>query len=424
MSFESTTDARDGLRVLLGVTGGIAAFKAPAIVRRLRERGHEVRCAMTEAARRFVSPLTLEVLTGHAVYGEDYLEARGQAAELHVDAAMWAEVLCVAPCTASTLARLSHGISDDFLVTTALMFRGPVVVAPAMHAHMWAHDAVVENTTRLEARGVNWCGPVEGALASGEQGWGRMAEPEAIVEAIETAFGDNTAAQKVSARDYVGYRVLVSAGPTHEPLDPVRFLGNRSSGRMGLALARAAALRGAEAHLVCGPISLPTPPGVSRVDVTTAVEMKTAIDELAPRMDLVVMAAAVADFRPESTAEQKIKKGSGQEPSSINLVRNPDILAGLADVAPDAVRVGFAAETHELLSHAQGKLESKRVDFLVANDVSRKDIGFESAENEVIVLERGQPPVELGKAGKDGLAQMLLDRFLPALEAKGRGSGD
>ncbi|HEX3127824.1 MAG TPA: bifunctional phosphopantothenoylcysteine decarboxylase/phosphopantothenate--cysteine ligase CoaBC [Thermoanaerobaculia bacterium] len=393
------------LRVLLGVSGGIAAYKAAEMVRRFRAQGHEVRCALTRGAASFVSPLTLEVLSGHQVYQEEYLTPTGTGEELHITAAAWADVLCVAPATSNVLARLALGLGDDFLTTTALAFAGPVVVAPAMHQVMWEKPALQEHLETLRRRGVRIVGPVEGPLASGEVGMGRMSDPAEIVAVVEAVAG---------AGPLAGRTVLVTAGPTFEPLDPVRFLGNRSSGRMGYALAGEAAKRGARVVLVSGPVHLSPPSGVERLNVTTAREMEAAVREHAPSADMVVMTAAVADYRPKNPAGVKIKKESGP-PAPVELEENPDILAGLRDVAPGAVIVGFAAETHDLERHARAKLEHKRADFLVANDVSRKDIAFDSLANEVTVYRREGEPVFLSRRPKQELAASLLDLFADRL---------
>jgi phosphopantothenoylcysteine decarboxylase/phosphopantothenate--cysteine ligase len=399
-------------RVLLGISGGIAAYKGAYLVRRLRERGIHVRCAPTLAAESFVSPLSLEVLSGERVYGQSYLSRDGgvDGAELHVEAAHWADLLCVAPATANTLARLSLGLADDFLSTTALMFEGPVVVAPAMHDAMWRKPQVEAQVDALRARGVEMVGPVEGALASGERGLGRMAEPEAIVDAVcrLLALPEGTVASPVGP--LAGWRVVVTAGPTYEAIDPVRFLGNRSSGRMGFALARQAALRGADVTLVAGPVNQATPEGVHRIDVVSAFEMQAALEEASPAADLIVMAAAVADYRPRERADQKLKK-SGTAGLMLELEQNPDLLAGLAASAPDALRVGFAAETADLEGSARSKLEAKKVHWIVANDVSRSDIGFEAADNEVVVFGRGGNPVRFPKQSKEELAGRLLELF-------------
>ena len=391
-------------RVLLGVTGGIAAYKAAEIVRRLTGAGAEVRVALSRSARAFVSPLTLEVLSGQPVYGEEYLEENGSGQELHIAAAAWADVLCVAPATAHVLARLALGLADDFLTTTALAFSGSLVIAPAMHFAMWEKPAVQAHVAALEARGARRIGPVVGPLASGESGMGRMADPERIAAAALRATEPGTLS---------GRTVLVSAGPTFEPVDPVRFLGNRSSGKMGFALAAEAARRGAHTILIAGPVALGTPPGVERIDVETAAEMAAAVAATAPGADLVILAAAVADFRPKAQAGQKIKKERGIP--ALDLEPTEDILAGLFRIAPAAVRVGFAAETERLEENARAKLAKKDVHFIVANDVSRTDIAFGRDQNEVVVFSREGEPVPIPRQDKSGVAAALIDLFTRAL---------
>jgi phosphopantothenoylcysteine decarboxylase / phosphopantothenate---cysteine ligase len=401
------------------VSGGIAAYKAAELVRRLRERGHEVRCAVTRGAASFITPLTLEVLTGHPVWEEEYLTATGSGEEGHIAAARWAEVLCVAPATAHLLGRLALGLADDFLTTTALAFPGPVVLAPAMHPWMWEKAPLQDHLDALRRRGARFVGPVEGPLASGESGMGRMAEPEAIAAAIEEAWAAaHGQAATAGAGPLAGRTVLVTAGPTHEPIDPVRFLGNRSSGKMGFALAEEAARRGARVLLVAGPVALPTPPGVERTDVETADEMAAAVRALAPAADLVVMAAAVADYAPVRPAAAKLKKEHGVP--RLELAATPDILAELPRWAPGAVNVGFAAETGDLEAAARAKLARKGCDFLVANDVSRADIAFGQDANEVTVFRRDGEPVFLSRRPKSRLAADLLDLFTPALAASER----
>jgi phosphopantothenoylcysteine decarboxylase / phosphopantothenate---cysteine ligase len=390
--------------VLLGISGGIAAYKTPELVRRLRDAGCEVRCALTRAAAAFVSPLSLEVVSGVAVRQGEWLEPNGSGEELHIEAAAWADLLLVAPATAHLLSRLSLGLADDFLTATALAFSGPVVAAPAMHAAMWSHPATRERVATLAARGVRFVGPVAGPLASGEVGTGRMAEiPDIVRAAVET----------LGPRDLAGRTVLVTAGPTLEAIDPVRYLANRSSGRMGFALAAEAARRGARSILVAGPVALETPAGVERVDVESALEMEAAVRRLAPDSDLVIMAAAVADFRPERAAPAKIKRGAGVP--ELRLVANPDILAGLAALAPRALRVGFAAETGASDAEARRKLEQKGAGYLVVNDVSRSDIGFGAEDNEVTVYHRDGDPVFLSRRAKPEVARALFDLFSRAL---------
>lgn len=395
-----------GRRILLGICGGVAAYKAADLVRRLRDRGHEVRCAVTPSAARFVSPLTLEVLSGSPVHGEEYLEAGRQGQEEHIAAAAWAELLCIAPATAHMLSSLALGLAPNFLTTVALAFRGPVVVAPAMHSAMWEKAALQENLERLRRSGVHFVGPDSGPLASGEIGIGRLADTPAIVAACEAALGPRTLA---------GRTVLISAGPTHEPIDPVRYLGNRSSGRMGFSLAAEAARRGARTVLVAGPVGLPTPPGVERHDVRTALEMEAAISRHAADADLIVMAAAVADFRPATYEAEKIKRHQGTP--EIALVANPDILASLPRLAPRALRVGFAAESTLAPEEAARKLAAKGAHLLVANDISRADIGFGAEQNEVTIFRRDAPPELLSRRPKAALACALFDRFETALAA-------
>ncbi|MCH9647979.1 MAG: bifunctional phosphopantothenoylcysteine decarboxylase/phosphopantothenate--cysteine ligase CoaBC [Deltaproteobacteria bacterium] len=393
-----------GRRILLGVSGGIAAYKAPELVRRLQDGGHEVRCALSRSAESFVSPLALEVLTGHRVYRQEYLAPGVDGEELHITAAAWAEVLCFAPATAHLMARLALGLADDFLTTAALAFSGDTLIAPAMHHQMWSHPSVQHHLETLITRGTRVVGPETGPLASGEVGMGRLATPRAILEALS----DLEAAVPLQGRT-----VLISAGPTREPVDPVRYLGNRSSGKMGFALAAEAAKRGARTILVAGPVHLPTPAGTERTDVTTAMEMEREIHRHAATADLIIMTAAVADFRVRQPQGEKIKKGSGVP--VLDLVPNPDILRGLEAVAPQALRIGFAAETNDLEAHALEKLESKGAHGIVANDVSRQDIGFRSDDNEVILYLRDQTPTKISRRPKAEIAALLLDSFTESL---------
>ncbi|GMU65691.1 MAG: phosphopantothenoylcysteine decarboxylase [Acidobacteriota bacterium] len=401
----SADESARGRRVLLGITGGIAAYKAPELVRRLREHGLEVRCAVTRAAESFVSPLALEVVSGRPVHREEYLAPGSGGVEQHIEAAAWADLLLIAPATAHTLASLALGLADNFLLTTALAFRGPVLVAPALHSAMWEQPAVRARIDELAARGVERIGPVVGPLASGEVGIGRMADVHEIVAAVDRHLAPR--------EELAGTTFLVTAGPTHEPIDPVRFLGNRSSGKMGFAIAAEAARRGARVHLVAGPVDLPTPPGVERHDVETAIDMADAVRRLAPASDVVVMAAAVADFRPRQAAAHKLKKSDGIP--DLALVPNPDILAGLPELAPSALRVGFAAETGDPDGEARRKLEAKGAHLLVANDVSRPDLGFGSDDNEVTVHRRAGGPVFLGRRPKVELARELVGLFASEL---------
>lgn len=397
------TSTAGGRNVLLGVTGGIAAYKSPELVRRLRERGCAVRCALTRSALAFVQPLALEVVSGEPVYGEEYLEPGAGGEELHIAAAAWADLLLIAPATSHTLSALALGLADNFLLTTATAFRGPMLVAPAMHADMWTQPALQERLAELRARGVEVVGPEVGALASGEIGIGRLAEIPTLVEAVARRL------EGAASRPLAGRVVLVTAGPTYEAIDPVRFLGNRSSGKMGFAIAEAAAAAGASVRLIAGPVALPTPRGVERVDVESALEMDAAVAEHAATADVVVMSAAVADYRPETAATQKLKKSAGAP--EVRLVANPDILASLRERAPNALRVGFAAETEALEREARRKLTDKGAHLLVANDVSRADIGFGSDENEVAIFAADGSVERLRKASKREVARRLVERI-------------
>jgi len=389
--------------VLLGITGGIAAYKAPELVRRLRDRGFAVRCALTPAARAFVRPLALEVVSGAPVYGEEYLEPGTGGEELHISAAAWADLILVAPATSHTLSALALGLADNFLLTVATAFRGPILVAPAMHADMWAQPALRARLDELAARGVGIVGPEVGALASGELGVGRLAEIPTIVDAVSHRLDGP------DERPLAGRRVLVTAGPTYEAIDPVRFLGNRSSGKMGFAIAEQAAAAGATVRLVAGPVSLPTPPGVDRIDVESALEMDAAVAAHVADADVVVMAAAVADYRPSVSAPQKLKKRAGTP--EVRLIPNPDILASLRERAPNAFRVGFAAETESLEKEARRKLTDKGAHLLVANDVSRSDIGFGADENEVVLFAADGSVERLPKGSKREVARRLIERI-------------
>jgi len=385
-------------RVLLGVSGGIAAYKACELVRRLREREVEVRVVLTANAERFVGVLTFQALSGQPVRNSLW-DAAAEAAMGHIELARWADVVLVAPASANTLARLAHGLADDLLGTLCLASERPLLLAPAMNRLMWAHPATQANMALLQARGAQILGPDSGAQACGEVGAGRMLEPDAIVAALEEL------ASAPAAPDLRGLRVLVSAGPTLEDLDPVRYLGNRSSGRMGFAIAAAAAQAGATVTLVAGPVSLPTPPGVAqRVDVRSARQMHAAMLDAARAADIVIAAAAVADYRPAQVSTHKLKKHGGA--MILELAENPDILAALAALQPKPFLVGFAAETEQLEAHACAKLERKGADMIAANRVDA-GLGIETADNALSVFWHGGQH-ELARADKTTLARELL----------------
>jgi phosphopantothenoylcysteine decarboxylase/phosphopantothenate--cysteine ligase len=400
----------DGRRVLLAVSGGIAAYKVPELVRGLRKAGHRVRCALTREAAQFVAPLALQTVSGEAVRTE--LFDREQEGEIdHIALADWAEVVVVAPATANLLAKMAAGVADDLVTTLLLATRAPVLVAPAMNVNMWRHPATQANAALLADGGVRFVGPNAGELACGWEGEGRMAEPAEIQGEVELALGRPTLA---------GERVLVTAGGTRERIDSVRALVNRSSGKMGFAIAAEAALRGAETVLVAAPSSLPTPPGVRRVDVESALEMRDAVHAELGGSTVVVMAAAVADFRPAHAADRKIKKEDLAEGAglTLELVANPDILREISADRGARVVVGFAAESHDVVEAARRKLARKGCDLIVANDISRGDAGFESDRNAVWLVWPGGDVEELPLLGKREVAGRLLDRIEKLREAR------
>ena len=389
-------------RILLAVTGGIAAYKTPELVRALRREGAAVRCAMTPAAVEFVTPLVLQTLSGEPVR-TDLFDPVEEGVIDHIALADWADLLIVAPATANTLAKLAYGLADDVVSTVALATRAPVLVAPAMNVNMWQHPATQSNLATLRQRGVRVVGPEAGELACGWEGEGRMAEPEAIAAAAALIGGSRPLADDV---------VLVTAGGTREPVDAVRFLGNRSSGKMGFAVAAEAARRGAEVVLVAGPSALPTPAGVRRADVETALEMREAVFNELPRATIAVMAAAVADFRVARPESRKIRKEdlASEEAPTLELVRNPDILAEIRDAPGRRVVVGFAAESHDLVETARRKLARKGCDLLVANDISQEASGFDADTNTVVFVWPGGEIEELPSLLKSEVAARLLDR--------------
>jgi len=386
-----------GKRVLLGVTGGIAAYKSPDLVRRLREQGADVRVVMTPSAERFVASLTFQAVSGHPVRHELWDES-AEAAMSHIELARWADLVLVAPATADFLGRLAAGLADDLLATVCLATEAPIAVAPAMNRLMWANPATQDNIRRLAARGVTVLGPGSGNQACGETGEGRMLEPSEIAAALPLPAGRGTGA-------LAGQRVIVTAGPTREALDPVRYLSNRSSGKMGYAVAAAAARAGAEVVLVSGPVDLAPPAGVRVVPVDTAASMRAAVQAELAGATLFVAAAAVADYRPAEPAPRKIKKGAAE--MVLPLVRNPDILAEVASASPRPFVVGFAAETEDVEANARRKLEDKALDMIAANRVGT-DCGFDREDNALLVLWPGGGREDLGSGSKAELADRLV----------------
>jgi phosphopantothenoylcysteine decarboxylase/phosphopantothenate--cysteine ligase len=392
--------------VLLGVTGGIAAYKSPWLVRDLRRAGADVRVVLTRAAGAFVTPLALQAVSTHPVRTE-VLDAREESAMDHIALARWADLVLVAPATADFLARLAHGLADDLLATVCLATTAPLAVAPAMNAQMWRAAATRANLATLVGRGVRVLGPGVGEQACGEEGPGRMLEPSEIVALLSPP----------GAAPLAGLSVLVTAGPTREALDPVRFFSNRSSGKMGYAVARAAAEAGARVTLVSGPTALPPPPGVEVVRVESADEMHREVLARAPGARVFVGAAAVADYRPVAPSPRKIKRGAGA--LTLTLEPAPDVLASVAGLPEAPFTVGFAAETDNLLDNARIKLQRKGVDMVAANWVGREGGGFESDENALSVVWRGGMR-ELPQGPKEALARDLITLIAERIGAKGR----
>ncbi|MGE4535283.1 bifunctional phosphopantothenoylcysteine decarboxylase/phosphopantothenate--cysteine ligase CoaBC [Halomonas sp.] len=423
-----------GQRVLLGISAGIAAYKSALLARLLKQAGAEVRVVMTDGAQAFITPLTLQALTGEPVR-TSLLDPEAEAGMGHIELARWADTLLIAPATADLMARLAAGMADDLLTTLCLASRAERVMAPAMNQAMWAHPATQRNAARLAEDGWRLLGPDSGDQACGDVGPGRMLEPEAILAALVPAApgsgAGNTPATMQALPAAAGLHITITAGPTREPLDPVRYLSNHSSGKMGYALAEAAAALGARVTLISGPVALPCPAGVECLPVETAGEMHAAAQRLAPDSDLFIGCAAVADYRAEAAAEHKIKKVEGEDVLTLRLVKNPDIIAAVAAL-PEASRplvVGFAAETRDVERYARDKLARKGLDMVVANDVSREGLGFGADDNAAVLLwreERRQASPQGDDLGRDALppqpkarlAEAILLRALACLAAR------
>ncbi|HVD70788.1 MAG TPA: bifunctional phosphopantothenoylcysteine decarboxylase/phosphopantothenate--cysteine ligase CoaBC [Actinomycetota bacterium] len=393
-------------RVLLGITGGVAAYKSAHLARLLTAAGVEVTVVMTESATRFVGPDTFAALTGRPVHTSLW-ERPGEV--LHVRLAHEADLAIVAPATANLLAKLAHGLADDLLTSTLLEYAGPLVIAPAMHTGMWEHPATRGNVETLEGRGVTFVGPVEGALAHGDSGVGRLAEPEVIAAEV-LAVLDGAGAGSLNGRT-----VVVTAGPTYEPIDPVRFIGNHSSGKMGVAVAAEAIRRGATVHLILGPGTVAPPAGAQVVRIATAEQMREAVMRQADDTDAIVMAAAVADFRPKDAATGKLKKDDGTP--EVRLEPTPDILAELGERPQRPYLVGFAAETSDVEAHGRAKLARKHADLLVANEVGREGTGFGSETNHAAIVSVNGDDIALRDWTKRELAAVIVDRIEAALRA-------
>ena len=396
-----------GKEIVLGVCGGIAAYKAVELVRLYVKAGARVSVIMTAAAQEFITPLTFQTLSGRPVHSALFSLLQEQDIG-HISLADRADLLVIAPATANLIGKLASGIADDLLTTTVMACKAPLLLVPAMNTHMWEHPACRRNLAQLRQDGCHVLPPVTGLLACGWEGQGKMPEPQAICD--ETR-------RLLTPQDLAGETVLVTAGPTREELDPMRFLSNHSSGKMGYAIARAAAERGAKVHLVAGPTALPTPSGVELRRVASALDMHAAVMALAPACSIIVKAAAVADYRPSRRQAQKIKKG-GEAHLTLELERNPDILAELGRLPGKRLLVGFAAETERLLEHARRKLQEKNLDLIVANDLTAEGAGFAVDTNLVQLIYRDGTVEDLPQMSKDQLARQLLDRIAARLQGR------
>lgn len=390
-------------RILLGVTGSIAAYKSAELVRRLREAGADVQVIMTQAATHFITELTMQAVSGKPVRAH-VLDADEESGMGHIVLSRWADAVLIAPASANTIAKIAHGVADDLLSTICLASQVPLIVAPAMNQQMWLSAATQENVHTLGRRGVQVIGPGEGDQACGESGAGRMLEPTEIVHQTSMMFDEQL---------MTGLKVLVSAGPTIEDIDPVRFISNRSSGKMGYAIADAASKSGASVTLVTGPVSLPGPERVKRIEIRSADQMYNRVMEQAPRHDIYISAAAIADYRPVNYVEEKIKKN--ETTMTLSLEKTPDVVTRVANLDRGPFVVGFAAETRSMEQNALTKLQSKSLDMIVANSVGQKEIGFDSDENELTVYWRDSSKV-LSRASKSELAGQLIKLIVESYE--------
>ena len=385
-------------RIIVGIGGGIAAYKSAELVRRLGDLGADVHVVMTRGAREFITPLTLQALSGNPVH-TDLLDPKAEAGMGHIELARWADLVLIAPCTADLMSRLVQGSANDLLTTLVLATDAPIALAPAMNQAMWADSATQANAEILNQRGFKLLGPGAGIQACGDIGLGRMLEPELLAQ---------NAADLFAHQALTGKHVMITAGPTREDIDPVRYITNHSSGKMGFSLAEAAAEAGARVTLISGPVHLSTPDRVERINVNSARDMLAACEAAMP-CDILIAAAAVADYRPEASAEHKLKKDPNSvDGMTLKMIRNPDILATIAKRADRPFSVGFAAETQNLLEYAAGKLRDKNLDLIVANDVANTDIGFNSDDNALTVIDRQQQQTSFAQTSKSKIARQLI----------------
>ncbi len=409
-------NALSAKKILVGVTGGIAAYKAPELVRELRQAGADVQVVMTSSATQFVTATTLQAVSGQPVRNTLW-DAAAEASMGHIELARWADLILIAPATADRLSRLASGHADDLLGALYLATRSPVALAPAMNTVMWEAPATRRNLATLETDGVHLIGPDIGDMACGETGPGRMSEPQEVVRAVVEILATDQPRARIreisldGGRSLAGKHVVITAGPTREAIDPVRYISNHSSGKQGYALAAAALAAGARVTLISGPVTEPVPEGAELVPVESARDMHAAALAAAPDGDLFIAVAAVADYRPETVAKQKIKKTDNDDQGlHLDLVQNPDIVAAVAALPDGPVVVGFAAETHDALAHARGKLARKGLDAIVVNDVSRQDIGFGTDENAATLI-WADGEIALPKQNKADLAQAILTKL-------------
>ncbi|WP_331351875.1 bifunctional phosphopantothenoylcysteine decarboxylase/phosphopantothenate--cysteine ligase CoaBC [Cellvibrio sp. UBA7671] len=393
-------------QILLGVTGGIAAYKSADLVRRLQDAGASVQVVMTPAAQEFITPLTMQALSGNPVHTQ-LLDPEAEAGMGHIQLARWADLVLIAPATADFMARLTQGVGNDLLTSICLATAAPIAIAPAMNQGMWHNPATQTNLDTLIKRKIHIFGPAEGGQACGDVGPGRMLEPLQLVDAAARLFTSGSLA---------GKKVVITAGPTREALDPVRYLSNYSSGKMGYALAQAAAEAGAKTILISGPTQLATPARVTRIDVISAEDMHSASLAAAQDCDLFIAAAAVADYRPAQMSAQKMKKGES-DTLTLSLVKNPDIVASIAALEPKPFTIGFAAESENLLEYARSKLQHKNLDLVVANNISDSSIGFNSDDNAVTLVEKNTA-TEISQRSKQQLARELIALFAQKITAQ------
>lgn len=393
----------EGKKIVLGITGSIAAYKSCLLIRQLIKKGAEVQVVITPAGKEFITPITLSALTHKPVVSE-FFSQRDGTWNSHVDLGLWADAMVVAPCTASTLGKMAHGIADNMLITTYLSMKAPVFIAPAMDLDMFAHPSTQQNIKTLTSYGCHFIEPSSGFLASGLEGKGRMEEPERIVEVLDTFFTTQSVANDLSGR-----RILITAGPTHEKIDPVRFIGNYSSGKMGFALAEECKKRGADVTLIAGPVNLSCSEGIQRIDVESCQEMYEAALQAFPRQDAAILCAAVADFRPSEQSATKIKRDGSD--LTLHLQANPDIAATLGQQkTSDQVLVGFALETNDEFTNAQKKLEKKNFDFIVLNSLRNTGTCFQSDDNQISIISRSGKK-DFSKKSKSAVAEDIINEL-------------